>query len=71
MHLDEIAITSSYEILSYNEQASGFKMEDIMDVSVEIKKTIGNKCNRCWKYFKQVKVDDICQRCTDSINNKP
>ena len=65
--LDEIAITSSYEILTYDDQASGFKIEEIKRVNVEVEKVNGHKCLRCWKYKKKLNSNDICNRCEEAI----
>jgi len=65
--LDEISITSSYEILSFDKQKLGFTMDDVDGVKVEVEKTKGKKCNRCWKYKELHHSDEICDRCKDAI----
>ena len=65
---DEIAITSSYKILAYDKNIINFSMEDIKNISVEILKTSGHKCNRCWKYKKDLGSINICDRCEEAIN---
>ena len=68
--LDEISIISSYNILLLDEKSKGFSIEDIDQICVEVKKTDGNKCQRCWKYKKEIKLDSICNRCEAAIKNK-
>ena len=68
VNLDEISITSSFEILNLNKNQSGFTVDDITDVSVEIEKTEGNKCQRCWKYKTKLINNEICDRCEEAIN---
>ena len=65
--LDDIAITSSYAVFSYDENSPGFKVEDIAGVSVEVENAHGKKCNRCWKYSKIDNNKDICNRCEEAI----
>ena len=38
------------------------------DVKVEVSKTSGQKCQRCWKYKKQLIRDEICGRCDNAIS---
>ena len=66
IHFDEISITSSYEFLPYVNEVSGYKIEEIENIVVQVEKVIGNKCNRCWKY--KDNLNDICQRCKEVIN---
>ena len=67
VHLDEMAITSSFEVLSYDNQKSGFEMDDIEGVKVEVEKVKGDKCQRCWKYKETLHLNNICERCKDAI----
>ena len=67
VHLDEIAITSSYELLSNEGAVSGFVMEEIEGVSVEVEKAVGDKCNRCWKFTEALNDNQICDRCEKAI----
>jgi isoleucyl-tRNA synthetase len=67
INLDEISITSSFEILDYDEGNSGFKIEEIENISVEVKKITGHKCQRCWKYKQKLIDDKICNRCKEAI----
>ena len=67
VHLDEIAITSSFEVLSYDSQKSGFEMDDIQGVKVEVEKVKGDKCQRCWKYKEMLHLNNICDRCKEAI----
>jgi len=66
--LDEIAITSSFEILSYDKEKFGFEMDDIQGVKIEVQKTKGEKCQRCWKYKERLSSNYICIRCEEAIS---
>jgi len=68
IHLDEIAITSSFEIFSYDKEKLGFEMDDIQGVKIEVQKTRGEKCQRCWKYKEKLSSKNICIRCEEAIN---
>jgi isoleucyl-tRNA synthetase len=67
IHLDEITITSSLEVLSYVEDKPGFEMDDIEGVKVKVEKVKGKKCLRCWKYKKTLNSNHICERCEEAI----
>tara|TARA_Y100001970_G_scaffold292839_1_gene436091 strand:- start:1481 stop:4258 length:2778 start_codon:yes stop_codon:yes gene_type:complete len=68
IQFDEIAITSSFEILDYQKNTSNcFSLEEIKEVSVEVIKVSGNKCARCWKYKEQLNLNDLCDRCEEAI----
>ncbi|MFA5603258.1 MAG: isoleucine--tRNA ligase [Bacilli bacterium] len=39
-------------------------------VSVKVEQFDGQKCERCWNYFKEEEmVEDICTRCSDVVNS--
>jgi len=65
--LSEIAITSSANLLVGESPSSGFSLDDIKNIFVDVKKANGLKCKRCWKFDKKINSDDICKRCTDAI----
>ncbi len=65
----EIAITSSASIIPIAENQKGFNLEDVKDVYVEVCKTSGNKCKRCWKYNEELINNEICSRCNEAIKN--
>ena len=64
----EIAIISSFEIKDINESLNYFSLDEIEGVSVNISKASGSKCQRCWKYEKEINSRTICQRCEDAIS---
>ena len=64
---DEICITSSYEILSYDKNISGFTLEEVEGVCIIVEKIKGKKCNRCWKYKKTLNAKEICDRCEEVL----
>ena len=66
--LDEISITSSFELHEITSNSEGFSLEEVSDVKVEVSKTSGQKCQRCWKYKKQLIRDEICSRCDNAIS---
>ena len=66
--LDEISITSSFELHEITSNSEGFSLEEVSDVKVEVSKTSGQKCQRCWKYKKQLIRDEICSRCDSAIS---
>ena len=66
--LDEISITSSFELHEINSNSQGFSLEEVPHVKVEVSKTSGQKCQRCWKYKKQLLRDEICSRCDSAIS---
>ena len=75
-YIAEISITSSANLIfsstSVNDQnnLSTFILEDINGVAVDVKKTEGSKCERCWKFNDKINENAICNRCSEVINNK-
>ena len=67
INFDEIAITSSFQLLDYKNKKDYFALEEIDDVAVTVKKTDGQKCERCWKYTDILQDKQICQRCDEAI----
>ena len=47
---------------------SGFRLEDFPNIIVNASKVIGIKCQRCWKYEKELIKNEICERCDNAIN---
>ena len=60
----EIAITSSSNIMIGDNHSSGFNLDDIKGVVVDVKKAKGIKCKRCWKFNSEINSSDICKRCS-------
>ena len=67
INFDEIAITSSFQLLDYKNKKDYFALEEIDDVAVTVEKTEGQKCERCWKYTDILQDKQICQRCDEAI----
>ena len=67
INFDEIAITSSFQLLDYKKKKNCFSLEEIDDVAVTGEKTDGQKCERCWKYTDILQDKQICQRCDEAI----
>ena len=66
-HLDEISITSSFALHEINDEIQGFSLEEVPNVKILVSKTNGQKCQRCWKYKKQLIREEICDRCENAI----
>ncbi len=64
---DEISITSSYEICDYKNKNDLFSLDDVDEVGIEVFKTDGYKCERCWKFKKELTTNNICERCEEVI----
>ena len=58
LNLSENFITSKAEVKKLNDGDDFFKLDDIDNVKVFVKKADGEKCPRCWKIF-----PGPCQRC--------
>ena len=67
INFDEIAITSSFQLVDYKNKKDYFALEEIDDVAVTVEKTDGQKCERCWKYTDILQDKQICQRCDEAI----
>ena len=67
INFDEIAITSSFQLLDYKHKKDYFALEEIDDVAVAVEKNDGQKCERCWKYTDILQDKQICQRCDEAI----
>ena len=59
MHADSWALKAKK--LGFRSRAV-FKLEEISDVGVSVRKAKGEKCSRCWKIVPSVK-DNKCPRC--------
>ncbi len=65
----EIGITSAASVQEYKDNISGFTIENVKDVLIEVSKANGKKCNRCWKILLEVNNEkEICNRCKDAID---
>ena len=68
LNIKEIAITSSANIIESENHKDGFSIDEIVGVSIEVKKASGNKCARCWQVLDEVKnIGEICLRCKDAV----
>ena len=66
--IDEISIISSFALYEINDSIGGFSLEDVPKVKIEVSKTIGKKCQRCWKYKSKLIREEVCDRCEDAIS---
>jgi isoleucyl-tRNA synthetase len=39
----------------------------IGELQIEVKKSAGVKCVRCWKFFQELNSDGICPRCETAV----
>ena len=69
INFDEIAITSSFEILDFKNSNNSFSLEEIKGVNVEITKVSGSKCERCWKYQTKLTSKNLCNRCEEAVKS--
>ena len=63
----EIAITSSATLMAYESLSPGFSIDEIKGIIVDVKKSNGSKCKRCWKFDNEINSDSLCNRCKDAI----
>ena len=68
INFEELMITSSVSLKEINKNLNGFRLEDVKNVEVVVLKVDGKKCQRCWKYSKDLINDEICNRCNNSIS---
>ena len=74
---DIFRIHNLNEILMSAEVSVNKKIDDefeqypeVKEIYVKIKKSNGEKCPRCWRFFHRAKVDQIlCGRCNVVTNN--
>ena len=66
--MDEISITSSFSYHEISDSIEGFGIEEIPNVKILVSKSKSKKCQRCWKYKKELIRDEICDRCEDAIS---
>ena len=65
---DEISITSSFNLNYISDETKGFCLDEISNVIVNVSKADGEKCQRCWKYDRQLINNEICNRCQKAIS---
>ena len=51
----------------YESLSPGFSIDEIKGIIVDVKKSNGSKCNRCWKFDNEINSDSLCNRCKDAI----
>ena len=59
LNLSEYFITSKAELKKMSDDKNLFKLDEIENIKVLVKKAEGEKCSRCWKIF-----PNPCARCT-------
>ena len=68
----EICITSDINIIFGECSDKCFKIDEVENVFVIVKKASGTKCERCWKMTNKIKIQSnlskLCLRCHDVIN---
>ena len=63
----EVSITSSAKIITDQKNLSAFTIDEIKDIAVNVKKSSGSKCERCWKYESKINSKGICNRCDEAL----
>ena len=75
LDLGEIAITSGAELVVAEGPADGFRLEEVMGVTVAPDLADGTRCERCWQVLPEVGDDpdrpDLCRRCRDAVDAAP
>ena len=66
--MDEISITSSFLFHEITDGIKGFSIEETPNIKIIVSKTSAKKCQRCWKYKKELIRDEICHRCEEAIS---
>ena len=64
INLSEYFITSKANVKNMITDSKIFKLEDISNVGVLVKKAKGEKCSRCWKI-----LGNPCERCSKVLKN--
>jgi len=64
--LENISIISELEIVNDKPSGDSFISEVDKNIGVHVSKTDGEKCERCWKYFSNLK-DNVCDRCQEVL----
>ena len=64
--LENISIISELEIVNDKPSGDSFISELDKNIGVHVSKTDGEKCERCWKYFSNLK-DNVCDRCQEVL----
>lgn len=71
----DICITSGVDIVEGAAPADAFTLADMTGVGVVFAKAEGQKCERCWKYTKDVGSDSqhptVCSRCAGVVSKMP
>jgi isoleucyl-tRNA synthetase len=70
--LAEISITSAAHLVTDPAPSDGFKLDDVIGVTVTSGLAEGGKCGRCWQILDTVgnnpDKDDLCPRCADAVS---
>ena len=61
-----ISIISELEIVNEKPSSDSFISELDKNIGVHVSKTGGEKCERCWKYFSNLK-GNVCLRCEEVL----
>ena len=73
--LRNLFIVSEVTIESSLEKEATLESQEIPGLKIRVDKAQGEKCNRCWVYFRDVGSDPshptICQRCLEELKDLP
>ena len=64
INLSEYFITSKAQAKKMISDNKIFKLDEISDVGVLVRKAKGEKCSRCWKI-----LGNLCERCKSVLKN--
>ena len=69
LDLAEIAIASRVTVVEGQGPDTAFRLEDIADISAEVHIADDGRCERCWRFLKEVNDDParLCVRCRDAV----
>ncbi|WP_031549213.1 isoleucine--tRNA ligase [Parvularcula oceani] len=66
--LAELFITSGAAVTEGTAPAEAFRLSEVPDVAVEVRKAPGRKCARCWKVLEEVRPpEELCARCHEVV----
>ncbi len=69
VHLADVCITSTAEVIEGAAPDDAFTLEDVQAVGVVASLAKGHKCERCWKVLEEVSEGGLCNRCEDAVSS--
>ena len=65
---EELAIVSSLKTLNEQIPENAFILDDLKNIGIIVNVYQGEKCERCWKIFKKLNENKICDRCQKVVD---